>query len=83
MIKTDDFSGLNINDLLTPGTKFITYDNKTYIFIGYALDINNLICIDENNKYNGKKNQILRINDIQKITYIPQYEQQKLRFIYQ
>jgi hypothetical protein len=27
---TNNFSALNINDVLNPGTKFISYDNKTY-----------------------------------------------------
>jgi hypothetical protein len=64
---------LNINDntnsTFFPGTKFLAKDDNTYIFLGYSFDINNLICIKDDNKYNGLNTYTLSTDDIKKIVY--------------
>jgi hypothetical protein len=83
----DRFDKLNINHNLIPGTKFnIINDDKTYVLIGYGINLTDLICIDENNLYNGStiKNIILSRDNVNKIIYTPYFSkyqiQNKIRF---
>jgi len=65
-------ANLNISkdEPLFPGTKFIATDNKTYVFLGYSADMNNLICIKDDNIDNGHSVSNLSLNDIKQIIYI-------------
>ena len=78
---SNKISELTFNDILNPGAKIKTYDNKSYIFIGYGIDRDNLICIDENNMYNGSQNFIIKKNNIKYVTHKSHNEDSR-RFIY-
>lgn len=66
------FANLNISkdEQLFPGTKFIATDNYTYIFLGYSADMNNLICIKDDNLYNGHNVLNLTHDDIKQIIFL-------------
>lgn len=68
----NSFTNLNISkdEPLFPGTKFIATDNNTYVFLGYSADMNNLICIKDDNIDNGHSVSNLSPNNIKQIIYI-------------
>jgi hypothetical protein len=68
----NSLANLNISkdEQLFPGTKFIATDNNTYIFLGYSADMNNLICIKDDNLYNGQNVLNLTHDDIKQIIFL-------------